>query len=88
MDILLLWLFVNVLTRVAGKLNVSKTYIALILSIIGGWIYFYFTNYNLELWQELVKNIGWVYASSQVVFNLLKKLWVLDFIDKNEKIQN
>lgn len=82
MGVLLLWLMVNVLTWIAGKLKISKTYIALILSGIGWLVYFYFTNYNLALRQELVANIGGVYASSQIIFNLLKKLGVLDALEK------
>ena len=82
MELLLLWLLVNVLTWAAGRLKISKTYVALGLSVIGGWIYFYFTNYNPELRQELITNIGWVYASSQVIFNIFKKLGILDAIEK------
>jgi len=77
MELLLLWLLVNVLTWAAGRLKISKTYVALGLSVIGGWIYFYFTNYNPEF-----TNIGWVYASSQVIFNIFKKLGILDAIEK------
>jgi len=78
----LLWLLTQLLTRLSEKWKVSQTYIALWLSIIlWAWYYIATKYYSIE-WQKIVEFVGWVYASSQVIYNLTKKWWILEKLDK------
>lgn len=82
MEIILIWLLSSVLTWLSWKLKVSKTYVSIILCIIlWAWYYFATKYYNIQ-WQQLVEVIWWVYASSQIIYNLAKKRGLLE--DKKE----
>lgn len=82
MEIILIWLLSSVLTWLSWKLKVSKTYVSIILCIIL-WAWYYFaTKYYSIQWQEIVEVIWWVYASSQIIYNLAKKRGLLE--DKKE----
>lgn len=81
MEILLIWLFVNILTRVATKLKLSWTYVALILSMIGGVVYYVWSNYYPTEAKQALAVLAWIYATSQVVFNVLSKTGILDKIN-------
>lgn len=74
MELVLIALLVNILTDLSDRFKISKTYLALGLSVVGGAIYFYFTTYNIELWKVLVANVAGIYASSQLIYNLIKKV--------------
>ena len=82
MEIILIWLLSSVLTWLSWKLKVSKTYVSIILCIVL-WTWYYFTTkyYSIQ-WQEIVEVIWWVYASSQIIYNLAKKRGLLE--DKKE----
>jgi len=80
LSVLLLWAAVNVLTYISKKFNLSGTYMAMIISLVWGAIYFLATKYYIVEWQEIVGFITWIYATSQVVYGLLKKSWIIDKI--------
>ena len=75
MEILLIWLFVNILTWIATKLKVSWTYVAIWLSVIGGAVYYISQNYYPTEAKQVLAVLAWIYATSQIVYNLLKKIW-------------
>lgn len=78
MEIILIWLLSSVLTRIAGKLKVSKTYVSMGLCIVLWAGYYFATKYYNVQWQEIVEVIGGVYASSQVIYNLAVKFGLLE----------
>lgn len=84
MEIILIWLLTQLLTRLSERRKVSQTYIALWLSIILWAWYYVATTYYAIQWQQVLEVVWWVYASSQVFYNLAKKRWILDKIEKNE----
>jgi hypothetical protein len=78
LETVLLWLLTQLLTRLSEKWKVSQTYIALWLSILlWAWYYVATTYYDVQ-WQQLVEVMWWVYASSQLFYNLAKKWWIID----------
>lgn len=84
MEILLIGLLTQLLTRLSEKWKVSQTYIALGLSIIlGAWYYIATKYYSVER-QQVVEFVAWVYATSQVIYNLAKKRWILEKLDENK----
>lgn len=80
MEILLIGFAVNVLTWVATKFKLSWTYVALILSLAGGAVYYLATNYYPDELKQVLIVLAWIYATSQTIYNLLKKLWILEKI--------
>lgn len=56
------------------KLHISATYVSLGLAFIGGTIYYIATNYYALEWQEVVTFVTGVYWTSQVIYNIIKKL--------------
>lgn len=82
MEIVLIWILSSVLTWLSGKLKVSKTYVSIWLCILLGTGYYFLTNYYGWERQKLVEIVWGVYASSQLVYNILKKFWLLEKIDE------
>lgn len=82
MEILLIWLLTQLLTRLSERWKVSQTYIALWLSILLWAWYYIATKYYSIQWQQVVEFIWWVYASSQLFYNLAKKWWIFEKLDK------
>lgn len=78
----LLWLLTQLLTRLSEKWKVSQTYIALWLSILLWTWYYIATKYYSIEWQKIIEFVGGVYATSQVIYNLAKKWWILEKLDK------
>lgn len=78
MEAILIWILSSFLTWLAGKLKISKTCLSIGLCILLGAGYYVATTYYDIQWKELVAFIWWVYASSQLVYNILKKAWVLE----------
>ena len=80
---MLSWLVINLITRLAWKLKVSKTYVSVLLSILVGVIVYYFQilikKYPVQ-WEQVMWFVAWAYATSQVVYNLYKK-----FVENKEK---
>lgn len=87
MEIALLWLITSVLTRLSNKFKVSQTYLAIILSILLGAWYYVATNYYQVERQQLVERATWVYASSQIIYNLLKKRGLLDKLETTNELK-
>lgn len=82
MEIVLIGIVSSLLTKVAGKLNVSKTYLSMGICIVFGAIYYFATKYYNIQREQLVETIGGVYASSQAFYSLWKKYWNLEEGDK------
>ena len=74
---ILLWLVVQLITKVSEKWNVSQTYISIGLALFLWLCYYVATNYYQMEWKQAVEVFGWVYASSQIFYNLFKKLNLL-----------
>jgi len=74
---ILLWLVVQLITKVSEKWNVSQTYISIGLALLLWLGYYIATNYYQMEWKQAVEVFGWVYASSQIFYNLFKKLNLL-----------
>ena len=85
MEIVLIWLLTQLLTRLSERWKVSQTYIALWLSILFWAWYYVATTYYAVQWQQVLEVVGWVYASSQVFYNLAKKRWIFDKIDTKKE---
>ena len=84
MEILLIGLLIQLLTRLSERRKISQTYLALWLSIILWAWYYVATKYYAIQWQQILEFVGWVYASSQLFYNLAKKRWILDKLDEKE----
>lgn len=78
MEIVLLWLLTQMITKASEKWKVSQTYISIWLAILlWAWYYVATTYYNVQR-QQLVERVWWVYASSQLFYNVFKKAWLLE----------
>ena len=78
MEAILLWLLVQIITKASEKRKVSQTYLSIWLAIIlWAWYYVATTYYSIQR-QQIVERAWWVYASSQLFYNLFKKAWLLD----------
>ncbi len=77
METVLIGFAVSVITQIMKKFNISSTAMSMILSLVGGGLFWYFSNFQVEVWEELVKRTAEVYASSQIVFNLIKKFGLI-----------
>lgn len=78
-------LVINLITRLSGKLWVSKTYVSVLMCLVI-WALVYagqaiIDRYQLER-QEIVAFASWAYATSQIVYNLYQK-----FIEKKDEPQ-
>jgi len=87
MEIALLWLIASALTRLSNKFKVSQTYLAIILSILLWAWYYVATNYYQVERQQIVERATWVYASSQIIYNLLKKRGLLDKLETTNELK-
>lgn len=79
-------LVINLITRLSGKLWVSKTYVSVLMCLVI-WALVYagqaiVDRYPLER-QEIVAFASWAYATSQIIYNLYQK-----FIEKKNEPQN
>lgn len=83
MEVLLIWLLIEILTKASEKRKISQTYLALGLAVILWAGYYVATTYYAIQWQEMVEAMWWIYASSQLFYNLFRKRWI--FNQKGEK---
>jgi hypothetical protein len=72
----LIWMLVNLITWIIKKTGISGTYLSIILSFVWWLVYFYFTEFNQQWLDTLIYYISGIYATSQIVYNLLIKLEV------------
>ena len=78
MEAILLWLLVQMITKASEKWKISQTYLSIILAILlWAWYYVATTYYSIQR-QQIVERAWWVYASSQLFYNIFKKAWLLD----------
>ena len=77
MELILIWLLVNVFTRLGQKLKLSWTVLAVVLSLIFWGLYYIAINYYPTEWKEILITLSGIYATSQIVFNLIKKLGII-----------
>jgi len=73
MEMVLAGLATWLITELSKKLNVSQTYVSLWLAFLGWAIYYIATNYFALERQEVVTFATWVYWTSQVIYNIIKK---------------
>ena len=78
MTAVLLWLVVQIITKLSEKWKVSQTYVSIWLALLLWVGYYVATNYYSIQRQQAVEWFGWVYASSQIFYNLFKKLGIID----------
>lgn len=85
MEAILLWLLVQMITKASEKRKISQTYLSIGLAIIL-WAGYYVatTYYNME-WKAVLEWISWVYASSQIFYNIFKKAGLLDKTNEQKK---
>ena len=74
MEMVLAGLATWLITEVAKKLHISATYVSLWLAFIWWAIYYVATNYYAVEWNEIVTFVTGVYGTSQVIYNIIKKL--------------
>ena len=76
-------LAINLITRLSGKLNVSKTYVSVLLClVIWAWLYAWqalVNKYQMQ-WEQIVAFATGAYGFSQIVYNLYKK-----FVENEQK---
>jgi len=70
---ILLTLATNVITWFVKKFNISGTFVAMGIAIIGWAIYYISTNYFAIEWKQLVEFVIWIYGASQLVYSLIIK---------------
>ena len=78
MEEILLGLLVQVITKSSEKRKVSQTYVSIGLAILLWAGYYIATRYYSIQWEKLIEWIWGVYASSQIFYNLFRKLWLLN----------
>lgn len=78
MEIVLIWLLIEILTKISERWKVSQTYVAIGLAIISWAWYYIATTYYAIQWQQMVEVMWGIYASSQLFYSLFKKRWVLN----------
>lgn len=78
MEAILLWLLVQIITKASEKWKVSQTYLSIWLAVLfWAWYYVATTYYAIQR-EHIVQRAWWVYASSQIFYNIFKKAWLLD----------
>lgn len=77
MTAVLLWLLTELLTKASEKFKVSQTYIALGLSVVLWAWYYVMSNYYSIQREQLVTFVAWVYATSQAIYSLGAKRWII-----------
>ena len=83
MEVLLIWLLVEIITKASEKWKISQTYLALWLAIILWAGYYIATTYYAIQWQGMVEAMWSIYASSQLFYSLFKKRGIF-----NQKKEN
>ncbi len=78
MEAILLWLLVQIITKASEKRKVSQTRLSIWLALILWAWYYVLSNYYSIQRQQIVERAWWVYASSQIFYNVFKKAWLLD----------
>lgn len=71
------WLIINLITWLSWKLNLSKTYVSVWLTIVL-WIIVYsfqllVKEYPVQ-WEQIMWFMAWAYGTSQMLYNLYKKI--------------
>ena len=79
----LIWLLVEILTKLSEKRKVSQTYVAIGLAVILWAAYYIASTYYAIQWQKMLEVMWWVYASSQLFYSLFKKRGIF-----NQKKEN
>ena len=74
MEMVLAGLATWLITELAKKLNISATYVSLGLAFLWWTIYYVATRYYAVERQELWTFATGVYGTSQVIYNIIKKL--------------
>jgi len=87
MEIALLWLLTSILTWLSNRMKVSQTYLSVGLAILLWAGYYVATKYYAIQWQEIVEAVTGVYASSQLIYNLLKKRGLLDKLETTNELK-
>lgn len=64
------------ITFVSQKTRISQTWLAMGLSLVGGMAYYVATNYYAFEWGELIRFAGGAYASSQIIYNIIRKVFL------------
>ena len=77
MEAILFGLIVQLITKFSERWKVSQTYVSIWLAIILWAGYYIATTYYSIQRQKIIERIWGVYASSQIFYNLFKKLWLL-----------
>lgn len=85
MEIILIGILTQLLTRLSERWKVSQTYVAVGLSIVLWAWYYVATKYYSIQRQQVVEFVWWVYATSQIIYNLAKKRWILDKLDSKKE---
>lgn len=84
MEVILIWLLIEILTKISEKWKVSQTYLAIGLAIVlWAWYYIGTTYYAIQ-WEQMLEAVGWVYASSQLFYSLFKKRWIFNQKDSKK----
>lgn len=78
MEAILLWLLVQMITKASEKWKVSQTRLSIWLALILWAWYYVLSNYYSIQRQQIVERAWWVYASSQIFYNVFKKAWLLE----------
>lgn len=78
MEAILLWLLVQIITKASEKRKVSQTRLSIWLALILWTWYYVLSNYYSIQRQQIVERAWWVYASSQIFYNVFKKAWLLE----------
>ena len=78
MEAILLWLLVQIITKASEKRKVSQTRLSIWLALILWAWYYVLSNYYSIQRQQIVERAWWVYASSQIFYNVFKKAWLLE----------
>lgn len=70
-------LMINLITWLSGKLNLSKTYVSVGLSIFIGIVIYVvqiiIDKYPMQ-WDHILAFASWAYAMSQFVYNIVSKI--------------
>lgn len=77
MEVILLGLWVNLFTRLTSKLKISGTVMAVIFALIGGALYYVINQYYPTQWEQALTVAAQIYATSQVVYGIIKKVGLI-----------
>lgn len=85
--VVLIGLAVSIITQLSKWTNLSQTAVVMLLTWICGAGYFIFTTYYPIEWANILAVVGGIFASSQFIYLLLKKRWIIDKLDAWMKIE-